>query len=131
VLADDLDPMPFVADERCVRDEARWPEVEIVNLPTREPGCEQGLPRRAPARARLMEVNLGAVALGCPVLIPPGTGLQLLLDVGDGSHLEIAAEVVRGEERESGHVAICRLRRHLSFAEIQRIGRGIFASILV
>lgn len=131
VIADDLDPLPFVADERCARDELRWPDVEIVNLPSRGPSQERGLTTPAPSRARLMEVNLGAIALGCQGPIPPGTILQLRLDAGSGSQLEIGAEVVRGEERESGHVAICRLRRHLSFAEIQKIGRGIFASILV
>jgi hypothetical protein len=147
---DELDPLPFVAEEEfgrqalahnelsrdAVDDVTRSVglvecEVTFCNASCEEPTEEAG--RDAAQSGQVLDVNMRGIAVRLPAPITAGRHLWLRIAGTESEQgVEIGATVFRCEpSRSAGYQVVCRLDRHLTFREIHDIGRVLFASSIV
>jgi hypothetical protein len=156
-LADDLDPLPHVAergyaanlperliaptretpDHDCPAETAasRFPLVQFSIRP-RNGSSRPGL-GFAPAYirfCRLIDVSMNGLAIMTTHPLTAGATLDFWIsDTAPRPHLELQGTVLRCEPlpRDEGFRIVCRLSRFLSFPEIHRIGRTLFDAAIV
>lgn len=132
----EFDPLPAVEDRR--------------NLPRREGKCTVSVcpylgdkPLTAEkvawaihstkTRGQLLDVSMSGLAILLPERLESGVRIVLRISncVRDG-HIDTSATVLRCQpEADEGFCVVCRFDKNLTFEQIHRIGRNLFASTIV
>jgi hypothetical protein len=155
LAVDDLDPLPFVTDDRIPRQNGELPPDEDRDKRARRGPADSvkltlslaHVRKRYDARSdrqstaggqpglrgRLLDLSLGGLAMNLSDPAAPGTILHLRISSPDSRQaVEIRGNAIRCQQAgDGGFQVVCRLERLLSFAEIREIGRELFASAIV